>query len=187
MDINKTKLDDHISGFQQQNATSLSKQDAVLVSIQGRIEDTNRLISDSTSVTSKIADALRLDWLRQLGAELKGYMRRIIAMNVATYHAVISIQTALPSHLERGLIEEPFILEDAIGRVAPVHLQFVTSWDAFHSVLEIRFRDVQGFKKVQHKQYGLQEKATGRDIDQSRPWHKAFRPGQRIDMSFICN
>jgi hypothetical protein len=147
IEINKKKFD-HIAGFQQQNASSLSRQDAVLVTIQDRIEDTNRMISDNTSVTSKIADALRLDWLRQLGAELRGYMHRIIAMNIATYHAVISIQTALPSHLERSLTEEPFMLEDAIGRVAPVHLQFVTSWDAFNAVLEIRFRDLQGFKKV---------------------------------------
>jgi hypothetical protein len=119
MDINKKQLGDQISGFQQQNASGFNRQDLVLVSIQDRIEDTNRLISDNNSVTSKIADALRLDWLRQLGAELKGYLRRIIAMNIATYHAVISIQTALPSYLERGLIEEPFILEDAIGPSGP--------------------------------------------------------------------
>jgi hypothetical protein len=55
-------------------------------------------------------------------------------------------------------------LEDAIGRIAPVHLQFVTSWDAFNAVLEIRFRDLQGFKKVKDKQYGLRNKATKRDV-----------------------
>ncbi|ORX97798.1 hypothetical protein BCR34DRAFT_456510, partial [Clohesyomyces aquaticus] len=168
-----------------QNEASLTRQNAVLLTIQERVEDNNRLITVGDSVTNKIADALRLDWLRQLGTELKGFMRRIIAMNIATYHAVVSIQSALPSWLERGLIEEPFILEDAIGRVAPVHLQFVTSWDAFNAILEIRFKDVQGFRKVREKQYGLQDKVTGRDIEQSRPWQRAFLPGQRVDMSFI--
>jgi hypothetical protein len=76
-------------------------------------------------------------------------------------------------------------LEDAIGRIAPVHLQFVTSWDAFNAVLEIRFRDLQGFKKVKDKQYGLRNKATKRDVEQTRPWQRAFLPGQRIEMSFF--
>lgn len=171
--------------MQQQNRSNMDKQAAVLLSIQERLDNTNHLITAGNTVTSKIADALRLDWLRQLGSELKGFMRRIIAMNIATYHAVISIQTALPNHLERGLIEEPFILEDAIGRIAPVHLQFVTSWEAFNAVLQIRFRDLQGFKKVTEKQYGLQDKATGRDIEQTRLWERAFLPGQRVEMSFI--
>ncbi|KAH7395284.1 hypothetical protein DE146DRAFT_721709 [Phaeosphaeria sp. MPI-PUGE-AT-0046c] len=168
-----------------QHESNLDKQDGKLQSINERLEDTNRLIASGNSVTAKLADALRLDWLRQLGTELKGYMRRIITMNIATYHAVLSIQSALPGRLERGLIEEPFILEDAIGRIAPVHLQFVTSWDAFHAVLEIRFREMQGFKKVMQKQYGLQDKASKRDIEASRPWQRAFLPGQRIEMSFI--
>jgi hypothetical protein len=65
------------------------------------------------------------------------------------------------------LIEEPFILEDPIGRPAPVHLQFITSWDAFNAVLEIRFRSVQGHRKIVQKEYGLQEEVTGREINQS--------------------
>ena len=108
-----------------------------------------------------------------------------IAVNVATYHAVIRLQTALPSHLERGMIEDPVILEDPIGRLAPVHLQFVTSWDAFNSVLELRFENIQGHKKMIQRDYGLQDGANGREIEQSRPWQRAFLPGQRVEMSFI--
>jgi hypothetical protein len=121
MDINGRNIRDHMATVKQQNDLNLNKQDAILISISDRLEETNRLIKSGSSVTAKLADALRLDWFRQLGTELKGYMRRIIAMNIATYHAVISIQSALPCRLERGLIEEPFILEDAIGRIAPVH------------------------------------------------------------------
>jgi hypothetical protein len=185
MDMNGKNMKDYMTTIKQQHEANVDKQDAILIAINGRLDDTNRLIDSGNSVTNKIADALRLDWLRQLGTELKGYMRRIIAMNIATYHAVNSIQSALPGRLERGLIEEPFILEDAVGRIAPVHLQFVTSWDAFNAVLEIRFREMQGFNKVKQKQYGLQDKATKRDIEQTRPWQRAFLPGQRIEMSFL--
>jgi len=185
MGINGKEMKDHMATIKQQNESTLDKQDTTLITINDRLEETNRLITSGNSVTAKIADALRFDWLQKLGIELKQYMRRIIAMNIATYHAVISIQSALPNHLERGLIEEPFVLEDAIGRIAPVHLQFVTSWDAFNAVLQIRFRNMQGFKRVMEKQYSLQEKVTKRDIDQNRPWQRAFLPGQRIEMSFL--
>jgi hypothetical protein len=185
MDINGRNIRDQMTTATQQNESNLNKQDAILKSINDRLENANLLITAGNSVTAKLTDALRLDWLRKLGTELKGYMHRIIAMNIATYHAVISIQSALPGRLERGLIEEPFILEDAIGRIAPVHLQFVTSWDAFNAVLQIRFREMQGFEKVKQKQYGLQDKASKRDIEDSRPWQRAFLPGQRIEMSFL--
>ncbi|KAF2469173.1 uncharacterized protein BDR25DRAFT_372361 [Lindgomyces ingoldianus] len=148
MSVNEKNGKDHITSIQQQSQSSLTQQDAVLLLIHNQIEDTNRLLTTGNSVTSKIADALRLNWLRELGAELKGFLRRIISMNIATYHAVLSIQSALPGRLKRVLIEEPFILEDATGRVAPVPLQFATSWDAFNAVLEIRFKNLEGFRKI---------------------------------------
>jgi hypothetical protein len=116
-DINKKQVADNLKTMQQHNQSSLANQDTILLSIQGHMNETKQLITSGNSVTQKIADALRLDWLRQLGAELKGFMSRIMAMNVATYHAVIAIQSSLPGRSERSLIDEPFILEDAIGRV----------------------------------------------------------------------
>lgn len=104
---------------------------------------------------------------------------------MATYQAVISNQASLPGRLERGLIEEPVILEDALGRIAPVHLQFVTSWDAFDAILEIRFRGFQGHKKIAQGHYGLQDRATGKEVEQSRAWQRAFLPGQRVEMSMV--
>ncbi|KAF2822424.1 hypothetical protein CC86DRAFT_423586, partial [Ophiobolus disseminans] len=183
--MNERDMRDHFDDAKRANKSFNSSQNAVLYDIRNRIGDTNRAISAGNAVLGKVTDALRMDWLRQLGSELKGLVTRAIAMNVATYHAVLNIQKLLPSRLERGLIEEPFILEDPIGRIAPVHLQFVTSWDAFHAVLEIRFRDLQGLDKIEHKKYGLQDRATGREIEQSRSWQRAFLPGQRVEMNLI--
>jgi hypothetical protein len=126
-----------------------------------------------------------MDWLRQLGSELKGLLHRSIAINIATYQAVTRSQTPLPSRLERGLIEAPVILEDAIGRIAPVHLQFVTSWDAFDAVLEIRFRGMQGHRKITQQQYELHDQISGKDIKKSRVWPRAFLPGQTVAMSIL--
>ncbi|KAF2029450.1 hypothetical protein EK21DRAFT_28594, partial [Setomelanomma holmii] len=160
LEINRKKINDKLDSAVRSKHSSDTANAAVLTDICHRIDMANDGINAGNSLLGKVSDALRLDWLRQLGSELKELMRRAIAMNFATYHAVISIQKALPSRLERGLIEEPFVLEDPIGRIAPVHLQFVTSWDAFDAVLEIRFRSLQGHRKLRQKKYVIQENAT---------------------------
>jgi hypothetical protein len=98
-------------------------------------------------------------------------------MNVAIYRLVVDIRALLPSRLERTLVQEPFLLEDATGRISPVHLQFIASWNAFDAVLETRFRDLQGYKKMVCKEFVLQERSTRQDISRTRPWEGAFLPG----------
>lgn len=185
MDINRKEAEKRFTALDQQHLTSNTQQSGALEHIRQRIEDAQQQINTGNAILNQISSTLRLDWLRQLGSELKGLMRRAVAINIATYHAVVSIQAALPSRLERVLIEEPFILEDPIGRIAPVHLQFVTSWEAFHAVMEKRFFNLQGFRKLQQRKYVLQDRATRREIDQARPWRRAFLPGQRVEMAFI--
>lgn len=185
MKLNRKENAKRFASLDQQNVISNTQQSGALEHIRQRIEDTQQQIDTGNIILNQISTTLRFDWLRQLGSEPKGWMRRAIAMNVATYHAAISIQAALPSRLERILIEEPFILEDPIGRIAPVHLQFVTSWEAFHAVMESRFSNLQGFRKIQQRKYGLQDGATGKKIALTRPWQRAFLPGQRVEMAFI--
>ena len=185
MKVKDEKLNARLSDTEQKTQNSLDNQDSLLDEVRNRLEENNKLVLAGNAAARKIMDYVRLEWLKQLGLEVQAFMRKIIRINFATYRAVIAIQAGLPTRLERSLIQEPFILEDAIGRVAPVHLQFIDSWDAFDAVLELRFRDVQGFTKVCKKEYILQERATGREIDRSRCWKKSFLPGQRIDMSLI--
>jgi hypothetical protein len=117
--------------------------------------------------------------------ELKLYMWRIFSLNIATYKMALAIHAGLPGYLEHTLIQEPFILEDAVGRIAPVHMQCINSWEAFDSILELRFRSFPGHRKVQDKEYVFQEHTTRRDIARSRPWEASFLPGQKIDMSVM--
>jgi hypothetical protein len=155
MDLSRIKMNSKLDDSKRRDESSDRQRDATLNDIQKRIEDAHQGIETSNTMLAKFSGALRMDWLRQLGSELKGLIQRAFAINFATYHAVISIQRALPSRLERGIVEEPFILEDPIGRIAPVHLQFVTSWDAFNAILEIWCRSLQGLRKILQKYYGL--------------------------------
>ncbi|CAN9246635.1 unnamed protein product [Alternaria alternata] len=120
------------------------------------LENANRNIEAGNSVLGKLSETVKLEWLRNLGRELMELMRSAMMINFATYRAVIRLQNTLPSHLDRSLIEDPMILEDPIGRIAPVHLQFITSWDAFHSVLEIRFQNMPGYSILKQRRYELQ-------------------------------
>ncbi|KAM7192580.1 hypothetical protein V8F20_008789 [Naviculisporaceae sp. PSN 640] len=79
-----------------------------------------------------------------------------------------------------------FVVQDAIGREFPIHLNTITSWDAFAFVLSEKFRGDKGARRVRHGRYRLNEQATGREIDQTRAWEKAFRPHQKIAMSLLC-
>jgi hypothetical protein len=98
---------------------------------------------------------------------------------------VLALQNSLPTYMERHLISEPFVLEDAMGRISPVHLDFVNSWSAFNAVLQARFEGLQGHAQVLNGNWILQDHATGREISQTRIWEGAFLPGQRVDMSLL--
>lgn len=181
------KVNDEKLNARLANSEETSKaQGSLIVEVRDRLVENNRLISAGNAVATRIADKLRLDWFRQLGSELKSLMEKIFSMNVATYKAVIAIQSGgFPSALERTLVQEPFVLEDAIGRMSPVHMQFISSWDAFDAVLEMRFQNMQGHRKVQNKEYVIQECSTRHEIRRDLPWEVSFLPGQRVDMSLI--
>ena len=50
-------------------------------------------------------------------------------VNWLTYTAVVSLQTSIPAQIERCWSQEPATLEDALGRVTPVHLELLDSWE----------------------------------------------------------
>ena len=106
-------------------------------------------------------------------------------MHTTTYNALMKIQSSLPSHLERSLDQEPWILEDAIGRISPIHFQFIETWEAFETVLEMRFIGAQGHRKVREKRYALQAYRANQDIDRSKPFKTAFVGGRRYQMSIL--
>ena len=184
MTLNHKRLDQQNAAEERTQAT-LEDQNITLKNIQSRLQENTELVSSTRSYAAGIAEALNLNWLRRLSGELRTSMSRIFNLNTRIYRTVIRIESALPSKLERGLIQEPFLLEDAIGRLFPVHLQFVASWDAFDAVLETQFRNLQGHSKIMNKEFVLQEHATRRDISRMRPWDGAFLPGQKVEMSII--
>ncbi|KAL3423854.1 cAMP-dependent protein kinase type 2 [Phlyctema vagabunda] len=158
--INHDNLAGKLSEVHQRNQDKSVEHATLLVQVQTRLEETNKLLAVGNTITAKVRDSLKLDWFKSLGIELKNYMRKIIMINMAIYQAVLTIQGDISASTGRAPIQEPFILEDAIGRLSPVHLLFIDSWEAFDSVLNLRFRNLQGHKKVLKKEEKYSTNAT---------------------------
>ena len=55
----------------------------------------------------------------------------------------------------------------------------------FESVLEVRFRQLPGYRKIKQKKYALQAKVTNKDVARSMAFNRSFLPGRHYDMSMI--
>ncbi len=164
---------------------AIQKQHHLLKEIRDCLHENNKLTHAESWATPEIIESLRVDWTRSLGRFLNRCLQSILMTTFTTYKMVIDIRGRLPSHLERCLHQEPFLLEDSHGRIRPIYMDCINSWDAFDAWLEIQFRDLPGYRKVQNKHYVLHETVSNRDIERQRPWENAFLPGQRIVMCVL--
>jgi molybdopterin-biosynthesis enzyme MoeA-like protein len=112
-------------------------------------------------------------------------MIRIWAFNARNYKVLLDLQTRVPREFKPCWIQEVVRFTDALGRVAPIHLELVNSWEVLESVLTARFKNVPGRQKVEVGEYALQDRVSLRDIKKSQPFEANFLPGRKIDMSIV--
>jgi hypothetical protein len=129
-------------------AQSLVKRNHVLLSTQA---DLILTISRNVATCST----------RRQTEELQSIMLKVLETNMKIYEMVLDMQKfqfQLPPQVVR---QQPVYFEDAHGRVAPFHIEFINSFDAFQAVMEVRFRHLPGLKKVQNVDTGIkfEEKA----------------------------
>ena len=120
-----------------------------------------------------------------LGTELKAFMARIWTLSFRSYSILLDLQTRVPREFQPCWIQEPLIVTDALGRVAPVHLELINSWDVLESVLAARFQNIPGERKIKRREYALQDRGSSNDIDRNAPFDVCFLPGRRVDMTMI--
>jgi hypothetical protein len=101
--------------------------------------------------------------------------------NFQSFRVLDKLCNALPQQIEN---QQPVIFRDALNRVAPIHLEWINSHEAFMAVLEIRFKN-SGLQKIRRNEFSLQKAGSNRDIDLNRPWEICFCPGQRVNMSMV--
>jgi hypothetical protein len=122
---------------------------------------------------------------RDQAEELQSIMLKVLNTNIKIYEMVLDMQKLqfqLPAQVDR---QQPVCFEDAHGRIAPFHVEFINSFEAFQAVMEVRFRHVPGLKKVQNIQYAIHESTSKRKIDLTAPWESVFLPGRKVNMSMV--
>ena len=117
--------------------------------------------------------------------ELHSIMLKVLNTNMKIYQMVFEMQKLqfqLPAQVDR---QQPISFEDAHGRIAPFHIEFINSFEAFQAVIEVRFRHVPGLKKVQNIQYVIHDLSSKRKLDLTAPWDSVFLPGRKVNMSMV--
>ncbi len=120
-----------------------------------------------------------------LGANLKSLMGKIWTLSFKTYNIVVDLQSRIPKQIGPCWIQEPVILTDPLGRVAPIHLELINSWDVFDRVLAARFIGLPGEGKIARREYAIHDQNLERDIQRTQPFTACLLPGSRLDMMLM--
>ena len=115
--------------------------------------------------------------LHQQNDDLRHEIKNIQTQNTTLLQHVLEVKNSL--HTQRVLpsqvlLQQPVVLHDALGRIAPFHLEFIDSVAAFLAVLQIRFERV-GRPKVTRLEFDLRDTARQSPIALKRVWQGVFR------------
>ena len=169
-----SKLKDHFTASESSAETQVS----ALIEIKTSIKENMNLISSISSIGPQLLEGVI--WIKNLGKEFKDFMQKIIAENISIYHELVVLRILFASRVDSPLCEDPICLEDAIGRIAPVYLWFISSWEAFDAVMDVRFQRKPGFLKIRRKEYVIEKSATSIEVDRSVPFDDALYPEESM-------
>lgn len=122
---------------------------------------------------------------RTQSTELQDKMQKVLESKMrilTTVRQMEQLQADFPPQIQR---QQPVYFEDAHERLSPVHLEFIGSFAAFQAVLKDRFKQVPGLRKVEGLEYAMQDTASKKAFDLSKPWESIFRPGRKVVMSML--
>jgi hypothetical protein len=118
-----------------------------------------------------------------------GTLRQQFDWSVQAFEQVRSMLQAQQEVPHQIMLSQPVVLLDACGRVAPFHLEFVNSLEAFVAIMIIRFEKAgisqEGLQKLANHEFTLRDTRRKRPIDLTKPWCSALKPGQLIDMNVL--
>ncbi|CZR63443.1 uncharacterized protein PAC_13340 [Phialocephala subalpina] len=148
-----------------------------------KLDDNRRRLEVQGSVLARLADGMT--YLRTLGTELKNFMTNIWTLSFGSYGILLDLQTRVPREFGPCWIQEPLTLTDALGRVAPIHLELINSWEVFEAVLEARFLNFPGDRKIKRREYAISDGSSEQDLVRPQSFASAFLPGRCIDMCVL--
>ncbi|ERF77094.1 hypothetical protein EPUS_06312 [Endocarpon pusillum Z07020] len=154
---------DELSSFRLRIASQVQNIEMLLVTIQ----------ASALSLSTQSAQAQERELKCQTGE-----------LSSMTFSMLQKIQDSLPLQV---MLQKPVMFLDALDRLAPIHLEWINSHEAFFAVLKVRFKHV-GLQMIKSGQFALQATKRKRDVDLNRPWDSCLYPGQAYDMTchYLC-
>jgi hypothetical protein len=88
-------------------------------------------------------------------------------------------------NIPRQVMSQLLFLEDALGRIACIPTEIITTFDEFQLILEKQFQHAPGLQKVKLREYALVDESTRETLDAHKSWDSAYIPGRKVNMSMV--
>lgn len=106
-----------------------------------------------------------------------------LLQTVQDVRKLLQTQAAVPPQI---LLQQPIVLLDPFGRLAPFHLEFVDSPECFMAVLKARFTHAgvkpSGLSKLDNSEFCIESTRLKRSVDLTKRWDLVFQCGEQYDM-----
>ncbi|KAL9107385.1 MAG: hypothetical protein Q9187_008433 [Circinaria calcarea] len=191
----KADLERHSSSINMLLATLQVRQNLDLRQEQ----ESCRQILEATHVTTTTIHAGMVSTraiINESSIRQEDLFQRLMLSNQQLTREVVQLQGMLQLQHElklekqippQILLQRPVVLLDACGKVAPFHLEFINSMEAFVAVLKVRFKQngvsARGLKKLDRLEFELHDQQH--ELPVTGRWEKIFKPGQKVDMSMV--
>lgn len=177
-----------LAKFRAQLGRHASAINMLLITFQAKQTLESRSANIGTVVSTN-AETHLVEMMQTMSLEQRQCFTFIMQQNrellktVQDMRRMLEIQAAVPPQI---LLQQPVVLLDPFGKVAPFHLDFIDSSECFMAVLQARFANAGvsrgGLSKLDNGEFAIEDIQKKRSVDLTKPWGRVFRPGQQVDM-----
>ncbi|KAF2236202.1 hypothetical protein EV356DRAFT_531139 [Viridothelium virens] len=154
-------------------AADQQEQRSALIRLETKTDAERR---QATAMQASIMSTILHCW-----KEFQLMVALILSTNFRIFDLIASC-SKIPSQLS---FEQPVSFQDAHGRMLPIQVAWIDTWDHFETMLKWKFSTLPGLAKIERGEYVLTDPFGTKDIDRARSIQSVFRPGRRINMSMI--
>ena len=189
---------DDVKKFRVQLGRHSTSISMLLMSFQAKQTLNANSAESSDLVKSQGDDGSVAEMLKGLTVEQRQFFlitmqqNKQLMQSIEDLRTLWQIQTMVPPQV---LLQQPVVLLDPFGKLAPFHLDFIDSSKCFIAVLKARFSNAgvtpASLIKLENRDFMIQDSKNRKAIDLDRSWETVFQPGQHVDMSmrfhrFVC-
>ncbi|KAI9654194.1 MAG: hypothetical protein M1821_006722 [Bathelium mastoideum] len=119
---------------------------------------------DSARRNTAVMHTLALSTIIRCWKDFQAMLALIIFGNIRIFELIIGY-SRIPSQVT---FDQPVNFQDAHGRMLPLQMVWVHTWQHFETMLKWKFSDVPGLAKVERGQYILTDVFSKKDVDRSK-------------------